>query len=384
MTRTTPRVRRRRPAVAIAAGAMLLGVVACSGGGGKDTAPSSTGAPPAPTVAPTTGAPTTTDVPPTTAAATTTDEPRLNRPPRTDPTTTLPPIPRMPLTGQVLTFGQVPPDRPALVVKIDNHPLARPQTGLNQADVVFEEIVEGSITRFAAVFHSGNSNPVGPIRSGRTQDVDLLSGLNQPLFAWSGGNPGVTAAIDNSDFISINAVRGGGGYYRTERAAPHDLYNSTDSLYSQATPEAGRPDPLFRYVRPENEVGGENTSWVDVLVGSNPVRWEWAPETGTYRRFQSGSPHMQTDGQVTADNVVILLTGYRPSSVDARSPEAITVGEGYAFVFSDGTMQVGIWKRDDNRSPIDLRDPKGRRMLIAPGRTWVELADANANTVETG
>ena len=171
------------------------------------------------------------------------------------------------------------PDRPALVVKIDNVAVSGPQIGLNQADIVFEEIVEGRATRFAAVFHTQGSNPVGPIRSGRTQDVDLLSGLNQPLFAWSGGNPGVTAAIDNSDFVSINAVGGGGGFYRGAGSSPHNLFNTTDASWAQTTPEAGRPDPLLRYIDPDEKQQGENVSWADVHIGSNRCAGSGAPST---------------------------------------------------------------------------------------------------------
>ncbi|MGA0218911.1 MAG: DUF3048 domain-containing protein, partial [Ilumatobacteraceae bacterium] len=97
---------------------------------------------------------------------------------------------RMPLTGTPLESADEIPNRPALAVKMPNNPQALPQTGLNEADVVFEEIINDGITRFAAVFHSQGSDPVGPIRSGRAQDVDILSNLNSPLFAWSGGNPG--------------------------------------------------------------------------------------------------------------------------------------------------------------------------------------------------
>ena len=113
---------------------------------------------------------------------------------------------------------------------------------------MFEEIVEVG-TRFAAVFHSGDANPVGPIRSGRTQDVDLLSGLHQPLFAWSGGNAGVTRAIADSDFIDLNPSSAAGHVLpRTAACAPHNLFSDTDALWAQATPEAGRPTPLFSYL----------------------------------------------------------------------------------------------------------------------------------------
>ena len=99
-------------------------------------------------------------------------------------TTTTIPVVVNPLTGAPAADESIL-NRPALVVKIDNHPRARPQWGLNQADLVFEENVE-QLTRFAAVFHSQGSDPVGPIRSGRQQDIDLLGSLNHPLFAWSG------------------------------------------------------------------------------------------------------------------------------------------------------------------------------------------------------
>jgi hypothetical protein len=373
-TRTATNRTRRRTVWLIAAG--LVAIAACSGTRAESPPTTDETTTTASTAPPTTARATTTSrATTTTKATTTTAKPR----PRVDPEPA-----RMPLTGEPLAYGEVPPDRPALVAKIDNVGAARPQTGLNQADIVFEEIVESRLTRFAAVFHSQGSNPVGPIRSGRTQDVDLLSGLNQPLFLWSGGNAGVTAAIDNSDFVSINHSGGGGGFFRTGRPAPHNLYNNTDSVWAQSTPAAGRPDPLFRYVKPGERLEGQNVSWMEVQVGTNPVRWEYSPQCKCYRRSQYGSPHQLTDGQATANNVVVLVTGYRPSSVDARSPEAITVGEGRAFVMSRGKLQVGRWERKVNTDPIRLFVRESRRLMeIAPGRTWVELADVVDHNVRT-
>ncbi|MGH9270289.1 MAG: DUF3048 domain-containing protein, partial [Ilumatobacteraceae bacterium] len=110
----------------------------------------------------------------------------------------------MPLTGIPLAYGQVPPDRPAMVVKVDNAGPARPQSGFNTADIVFEEIVNDNLTRFALVFHSqGSAADVGPIRSGRLQDVDLFASYAAPSFVWSGGNPTVENAIANSGFLDL-------------------------------------------------------------------------------------------------------------------------------------------------------------------------------------
>lgn len=374
---TQPRIatnRSPRRTIVLASG-LVLTAVACSGTRAESPSTTDDASTTSAADVTTTEAATTTSRETTTtkATTTTTERRRVEEEPA-----------RMPLTGTPLAFGQKLPDRPALVAKIDNVGAARPQTGLNQADVVFEEIVEARLTRFAAVFHSQSANPVGPIRSGRTQDVDLLSGLNQPLFLWSGGNPGVTAAIDNSDFVSINHSGGGGGFFRTDRPAPHNLYNNTDTVWAQTTAEAGRPSPLFRYLMPREAPRGKPTSWMEVQLGVNPVRWEWSPECRCYLREQYGSPHELTDGRATADNVVVLVTGYRPSYVDARSPEAITVGSGWAFVMSEGRLQTGTWQRKVNTDPVRLFSPNHKLLEISPGRTWVELADTVDHNVRTG
>ena len=109
-----------------------------------------------------------------------------------------------------------------------------PQTGLNEADIVFEQIINDGVTRFVAVFHSQGSDPVGPIRSGRAQDVDILTNLDSPLFAWSGGNEGVTGVVNNSSLVSLNYVRGfADAYFRRDGrgGAPHNLFSSTDALW---------------------------------------------------------------------------------------------------------------------------------------------------------
>ena len=177
------------------------------------------------------GASSTSDVSDTVAPATTVES---------TTTTTIPPI-LAPLTGLPVSTLIA---RPALVVKIDNHPKARPQWGLNQADVVYEENVE-MLTRFAAVFHTNDSDPVGPIRSGRKQDIDLLEPLNAPLFVWSGGNAEVTKLVRASSLIDLShsAANDAGGYRReSSRSAPHNLIADTSKLWTLA-PEGALPPP---------------------------------------------------------------------------------------------------------------------------------------------
>ena len=182
----------RRLAIATVTAGLLIGAASAAGAAPPDTTPD-TGAPASPTTpAPTTATPTT--AAPTTARPTTA-APTTHAPTTTvAPTTTAPAPVLYPLTGVPVPDPASYTARPALVVKIDNGVHSHPQSGLNQADIVFEEIVEGRVTRFGAVFNSMESDPVGNIRSGRTQDVDLFAGLNHPIFAYSGGNAGVNTS----------------------------------------------------------------------------------------------------------------------------------------------------------------------------------------------
>ncbi len=290
----------------------------------------------------------------------------------------------MPLTGLPIE-DPAAANRSALVVKIDNHPDARPQSGLNQADIVYEENVE-HLTRFAAVFQTTAPDPVGPIRSGRTQDVELLGSLNQPIFAWSGGNPGVTKAINSSDFIVANVqtnARAASKSFRSrDNAAPHNLYAQGSGLFT-LSPEVPAPPPQqFLYRKADAPAEGVASGGVDLKMDGVNVSWKFDPKTGKYLRFQGGSAHNDAAlGQVNADNVVVLVVDYQASSVDAKSPEAQTTGTGEVFVFSGDKVLHGTWTRGDRLQPYTLTADSGNPIELTPGRTWVELARTDSTTL---
>ncbi|MGA1345625.1 MAG: DUF3048 domain-containing protein [Ilumatobacteraceae bacterium] len=289
------------------------------------------------------------------------------------------PAHRMPLTGEPLESADEIPDRPALAIKMPNNPQAMPQTGLNEADIVFEEIINDRITRFAAVFHSEGSDPVGPIRSGRAQDVDLLSSLNSPLFAWSGGNAGVTRVVNASSLVSLNYVGGfGNSYYRRDGrgGSPHNLFSDTETLWSHTPEDFTVPTPIFPYLRPGEVAEGDGASIIEVTMDSIDVRWEYDEASGRYLRWQDGEEHMsELTGQVWADNVVVMFMDYVSGIIDARSPEAQSVGSGPLLVFSAGTVRAGTWSRPDNLAPFTFATAEtgGELIRLEPGRTWVEL-----------
>lgn len=321
----------------------LLVVAACSGGTGGSGEESATQE---------------TAAPATTAESTTT-------------TTTIPPI-LAPLTGLAV---DAPITRPALVVKIDNHPKARPQWGLNQADIVFEENVE-MLTRFAAVFHTTDSDPVGPIRSGRRQDVDLLESFNAPLFAWSGGNAEVTKLIRASTMVDLShsAANDAGGYRReSSRSAPHNLIADTSKLWTLAPEGAAPPQAQFAYRAADEAIPATARETAGIKLSMDGVRvlWEWSSEFGRFLRSQDDKPHVDVDDvRINAANVVVLYVQYSKSGY---SPVAKTIGSGEAWVFTAGKLFQGTWERDEAGKPFTLKDTAGNEIKLTPGNTWVQL-----------
>lgn len=336
--------------------ALAVAAAACGSSSGA-SAPTTTT-----TIAPTTTkAATTTTVAPTTTEAVT--------------TTTEPPPPVFPLTG--LLAADLGFLRPALVVKIDNAPGARPQTGFNAADLVYEEIVNDHLTRFAMVFQSQGSDPVGPIRSGRMQDIDLFGSLSHPLFAWSGGNATVTAAIRASDLVDIGPSRAAAYFRTSNRNVPHNLYSNTSDLWTHAPADARPPIQQFAYRDADEGPSGTPSAGVAVTLDAVDVRWDWDPTTGLYRRTMEGRPHNDAaGGQVTTNNVVVLVMDYRPGI--SGSPDAQTLGTGEAFVLTGGNVIHGTWTRHDRLDPFTLTADDGSTIELTPGRTFIELPRAGS------
>lgn len=314
-----------------------------------------------------------------------------------DTSTTVPAVPTFPLLGTELTDPTVMA-RPALVAKIDNHPAARPQLGLNSADIVFEENVE-KLTRFAAVFHSVGSDPVGPLRSGRTQDIDILGSFNKPLFAWSGGNSKVTNAINKSDIVNVgwSASKGKGGYGRdSSRKAPHNLMARTTDLWKLAPEGSSAPPAQFIYRGSSDAIPTTAIPIIGAKVSMDnvPVYWEWDVAKGLFMRSSLNvrrvlEPHNAITGETTeqigAHNVVVLYVKYAPSPADPKSPEAQTIGTGVGYVLTNGSIIEVTWERTDRLMPFTLKDSTGTVVRMTPGRTWVLLArDKKLVTVGVG
>jgi hypothetical protein len=321
---------------------------ACSGGGKKKEASSSTTAP----------ASSTSTAPPVAANA--------------DPFTGLPADPAVPA-------------RAALVVKIDNAPHARPQAGINDADIVVEEGVEGGVTRYFTLFHSKDAPAVGPVRSARSTDLLVAHQLGKPLFAYSGANQVFEGLIAKAPLVNVGVGRFPTAYHREPgRPAPYNLFSDTKALYARAGDDTTAPPPLFSY-RPAGEAppdaGSEPAPKVQAVWKLNittTVVYAWDEPSKTFRRTTDGVPHLDAAGvQVAPQNVVFQVVGYHDTGLRDRSgavvPEAELIGEGDAWVLTAGRLIKGRWSRPGDDRITAYTVPSGEPIRLTPGRTWVEL-----------
>jgi hypothetical protein len=295
--------------------------------------------------------------------------------------------PKPPLASTAALTGlPVTPDiaqRPIVAVKIDNYRLARPQLSLEAADAVIETNVEG-VTRFIALFHTSASGDLGPVRSARTGDLDLLAGMNRPVFAFSGANPGVDAwlgaATSSGVIVDFSAQRRGCYRRLADRVAPHNLVLDAACAFAQGV-GAGSAQPLWSIDGAWSApIGMPSTATTNFLVPMDGVRveWTWDPAAGRYLRSQDGAPHLAASGQqLSASTVVEVLVEYIPSPVDARSPNAITVGSGTAFVHRDGRSFAVTWTRLLPYDQFTFTDPvTARPVPLDSGVTFIELVRA--------
>ena len=287
------------------------------------------------------------------------------------------PATAMPLTGLARTDRA---DLPAIAVRIDNTRDALPQRGLVDADVVIENLVEGRLTRLLAIYQTTLPDSVGPVRSARSTDVDLLPAFGNPGFVYWSSNEGVANEIAGVAFaqglVDLGIDRFPEGYGREDFPdRPRELtgFASLPALFDQLTPEASPPPALFERraidaVRSEPLAPGIRIDWGAL----QDVTWVWVDDT--WVRSQFGRPHLDDSGVVvTAENVVVIEVDYGISDADPSSPQAVSVGTGAASVLTDGAVIEATWERPSPRAPWSLTDAAGQPVLLAPGTTWIEI-----------
>lgn len=285
-----------------------------------------------------------------------------------------------PLTG-LASGGAAVAGRPALSVKIDNIAAARPQAGLNTADVVVEQPVEGGLTRLFATWQSSDASQIGPIRSARPVDALLLRQLGPSLFAFAGASAGVLQGIRrDSGATLLDPSSAPGAFQRVSgRSAPHNTFSSTTALYAagqRANSKLGPPRAFLTFAAAPS--GAATPARVARMTFSPGTRAAWQWNGSAFVRYQNGTLDKLTDGSaVSSTNVVVMSVAVRPgTNVDVLghpTPDPTLTGTGRAWVLRDAKVVAGTWRRSAAGSPVELLGPDGKPVPLHPGRTWIEL-----------
>ncbi len=293
-------------------------------------------------------------------------------------TTTAAPVAVSPLTG-VLDPSGAGLKRSALTVKIENTPEALPQWGVDEADVVYEEIVNGGITRLAAIFNSHAPAKVGPIRSVRPTDTQVVWPIGG-IFAYSGGAAYAVASIQTAPVKLIDESNSGTAMFRDlSLQSPHNLFGVAGQLFAFGGAPSP-PPPLFTYRSSSQKVVGRKVpSFIVHFPSIYPVTWTWNTTTLSWDRTLFGKPDLTGTGvRESPKNVIVMYVNY-VNGIGTMSSYANLQGSGVTDVFSDGREVVGTWSRGPSKSDIlTYKTASGTPIALTPGQTWVELLNVGA------
>lgn len=275
-----------------------------------------------------------------------------------------------PFTGEpVKSLG------PVLAVKIDNLAAARPQTGLARADVVYVLQVEGGLSRFLAVYSSHDPPVIGPVRSAREDDLQLLRQFGRPAFAYSGAHPQLLPIVERARIVDLYSGRVGGYYRDSSRYAPHNLYARTSQLLAEMRGASTAHDIGFRFG--PAPAGGTPTTVKSVSYPAASYNFRWSASAGRWLVWMDGSRAMTTDGgQLGAPTVVIQYTKVgvaRFLEWGGPAPYSHSTGAGRAVVLRDGKAWTAHWSRPHGSDGTTYTTDSGQRMTFARGQVWVLL-----------
>lgn len=271
-------------------------------------------------------------------------------------------------------------DKPVIAMKIENDPSVRPQYGLDMADLVFEELVEGGMTRFISVFQSEIPKEAGPVRSGRHVDASIVPTFAD-YFVFSGAARATlkffAEKIPKSIVIS---TEGAPGMHRTKyHPKPHNLFMYPQELIDSGKAKVSSTDGFFLKSTTQTTLSGVAISKVAVKFSkASTPNWTWDAATKLWLRDDGKKPHMAISGkQLSATSLVVIRAtetdaGYK-GSTGGYVPRTVVTGTGKGYLIVGDTMTEVTWSKTDDKSQMKLTDPAGNIVHPAPGKTWVEV-----------
>lgn len=287
-----------------------------------------------------------------------------------------------PLNG-VQVADEAAVKRAVTAVMIENSPDARPQSGLAEADVVFEAVAEGGITRFIALYQNSRPGIVGPVRSLRPYYADWAAAFN-PSVAHVGGSPEALTMIRSGNYgTDIDQFFNGGYYWRaTDRAAPHNVYTNFDKL-DALNASKNHTTSVFTFAPRTNEKAVKQPDaskvTIDVSSGTFSVSYAYNASTNSYDRKQGGVLHTDREkGQISPKVVIALKTSVSLSS-DGSHMTIATTGSGQAYIFQNGTVTEGTWSKESAKGQLFFKDKEGKEIKLVRGQTWITTVGNDKN-----
>ena len=255
-------------------------------------------------------------------------------------------------------------------MKIDNLASARPQTGLQDADLVYVLPVEGGLSRLLAVFCSHYPAVIGPVRSAREDDLELLRQFGRPAFAYSGAQPQLLPVVEQARIVDLYDGRVGGYFRDPRRDAPHNLYAHTKQLLAEASGASKAHDIGFRFGPAPS--GGRPMTSFSVSYPAASFMFRWSAKDGRWLVWMDGAAARAAQaGQLGAPTVVIQYTNLKTG---AQQPYAESTGTGTGWVLRGSHAYAMRWSRPDADRGTTFRTPSGQPMTFARGPVWVVLA----------
>ena len=288
-----------------------------------------------------------------------------------------------PMRGTSVPAGSL--QNPALSVKIDNHEAARPQLALERADIVFEELVEGGLTRYVAVWQSDVPERVGPVRSIRPMDPDIVAPFGG-IVAYSGGQQQFIDMMEATDVVNASFDADDTGLFARsdDREAPHNVILKASALVARNATVSPPPQQFAFAATVQGSsaaVDGTPTSAINSsFSAARWPGWTWDVAGAAYLRSQEGAPDLDATGaQLRATNVLVLRVAIDETYGDV--PKTTMVGSGEAWVSAGGKTVHAVWSKADRASPIRLVDDSGVTIRLAAGNTWIELVPTDRGSV---
>jgi hypothetical protein len=287
-----------------------------------------------------------------------------------------------PLTGIELP-SEADTKKPVTAVIIENSPDARPQSGMQEAEITYEAIAEGGITRFLNVYQQNKPGLIGPVRSLRPYFVDWLAPWNASI-VHVGGSKRALDEVRNGSYRDVDQFFNPGSYWRSsDRYAPHNVYTSfekLDALNVEKGYAQSEPKPFLHNDTTPAEAPSATSVQVTMSSGLYNSGWNYDAASNTYHRLQAGQPHTDREaGQITTRSLVVLKMTMEHVMEDGLRESYASNGSGEAVVFQDGTATEVNWHKSSGQEQLSLTTKDGQAFSLARGKVWISAIPVNKN-----